>query len=124
MNDSIRDKRGRLKKGAVINPKGTNGWTTLKPLLNALNKAYTKKDANFWDMVAKKAQVSDTVLVALLKKMLPDKSERDTKGIGANNYIIVRSNSPLKPPNKRIDNTLLDKGQGDRVDQKPPSNDL
>lgn len=73
--DKNRNELGRFVKGSKPNPTGANGYTTIIPLINALKKAGKKRGENFWDMVANRMWTSDTVLVACLKKILPDQIE-------------------------------------------------
>ncbi len=90
--DKNRDSKGCFIKGNNANPKGNNQFLTIVPLLNALKKSGQKYKEDFWDMVARKIRTSDTVLIAILKKLLPDKIEG--QGIGADTkIIIVRSNN-------------------------------
>ena len=70
---SNRDSKGRLKKGSVINPGGNNGFTAAKQLIDALKRQGKKRDENFWDMAASRAYTNDQVLIAILKKFIPDR---------------------------------------------------
>lgn len=70
-----RDANGRFVKGAVANPNGNNQFTSIVPIIEALKAVGKEKREDFWIMVAKKAWVSDTVLVHILKKLLPDRKE-------------------------------------------------
>lgn len=95
----VRDKSGRFPKGISGNPKGHNQFTSLVPLLEALKKSGEKYNEDFWEFVASKVRTSDAVLIAILKKLLPDK----VQGEGLNDNIkivIVRENKT----NERIDN--------------------
>jgi hypothetical protein len=71
----IRDKNGRFPKGVSGNPKGNSKFTSVVPLLEALERKGEKKGKHFWDMVADKCWRSknDAVLIAVLKKLVPDK---------------------------------------------------
>ncbi|MBF0478277.1 MAG: hypothetical protein HQL26_02230 [Candidatus Omnitrophica bacterium] len=90
-----RDLKGRFKKGSNANPKGNNQFTSIVPMIEALDKVGKQKKEDFWVMVARKAWVSDTVLVHILKKILPDRKELayDEKDNGFNR--LVRSVSEI-----------------------------
>jgi len=68
-----RDKKGRFKKGSVANPEGNNQFTSIVPLLEALEKVGKKRKEEFWMMVARRCWESDRILVAVLRKIIPDK---------------------------------------------------
>ncbi len=76
---AVRDKGGRFVKGQSGNPKGDNQYTSLVPLIEALKKAGQKRGEDFWDMVAARVWTNDAVLVAVLKKIVPDKIEHSDK---------------------------------------------
>ena len=84
-----RDSKGRLKKGSVINPKGISGRVTILDLQNALNSHGKKISEDFWAMVARKAYTDSTILVAVLKKILPDKIKGELEG-GGDIYNIIQ----------------------------------
>jgi len=88
-------KNGRFAKGNNANPKGNNQFTSLVPLIEALKKAGVKHKEDFWDFVAKRARTSDTVLNAILKKLLPDKVQGEGFDKGTQ-IIIVRPNGQVK----------------------------
>uniref|UniRef100_A0A6M3IJG3 DUF5681 domain-containing protein n=1 Tax=viral metagenome TaxID=1070528 RepID=A0A6M3IJG3_9ZZZZ len=75
----VRDIHGRFVKGVSGNPQGSNQFTTIVPLLEALERKGQSKKETFWDMVAKKCWKSDQVLIAVLKKIVPDKLDQSEK---------------------------------------------
>ena len=72
-----RDAKGRLIGGSTLNPNGRNGRIGLKALETAIEKFEKANDIDFWSYVLKRADKSDTILVAILKKILPDKIKQD-----------------------------------------------
>ena len=76
MGETVRspnhDKKGRFGVGNNANPKGNNQFTSLVPLIKALKRHGKKQKQDFWDMVAHRAWMNDTILIAILKKLLPD----------------------------------------------------
>lgn len=79
MKQSVRttnhSKKGRFIKGNNANPKGNNQFTSLVPLIEALKRAGDKRDEDFWDMVANRTWQHESVLIAILRKILPEKLE-------------------------------------------------
>jgi len=84
VNETIRlgerDKQGRFVKGSCPNPKGNNQFTSIVPLLEAIQRSNKNYKQDFWDYVVERLRHNDTVLIAILKKLIPDKSEHDLKG--------------------------------------------
>jgi len=72
---AFRNEKGQLMPGSNINPTGKNQFTSIVPLIQALNRGSEKYGQDFWDFVAEKCRKSDPVLIAVLKKILPDKAE-------------------------------------------------
>lgn len=71
-----RDSHGRLIKGSVLNPGGNKHTKNIDDLIDALEhraKQQNYKDFNAY--VAKKCFEDTTVLIAVLKKIYPDKAE-------------------------------------------------
>jgi len=100
---AVRDKGGRFKKGHSGNPKGSNKYTSIVPLLNALDRAGEKRGEDFWDMVAKKVWMNETVLIAILKKILPD--EVHTEVTGQNTLVqIIQQLAEKENGNRETDN--------------------
>jgi len=95
-----RDEKGRFLPGNNSNPKGNNQFTTIVPLIEALKKRGKVKGQDFWDMVAEKASRSDAILIAILKKLLPDKIQGEG-GLGETKIIIVRANNEKPNENKK-----------------------
>ena len=68
-----RDAKGRLLPGNSANLAGKNGFTAIRQLLDALHKRGKDQKQDFWDMVAKRVWSNDQVLIAILKKLIPDR---------------------------------------------------
>ena len=92
-----RDNRGRFKKGVSGNPGGRPSFASINNLIKALEKEGHKRGQDFWDMVAKKANNNPQILIAILKKILPDKTKEE--GTLPGNYLIVR-NTAIVPGQK------------------------
>lgn len=90
-----RDKNGRFIKGSVANSAGENGCTMAKKLISAIERYGAKNGEAFWDMVARRANTNPQVLIAVLKKLVPDmvKSEVFTT---PSQIIIVRNPEAVK----------------------------
>uniref|UniRef100_A0A6H1ZWX7 Uncharacterized protein n=1 Tax=viral metagenome TaxID=1070528 RepID=A0A6H1ZWX7_9ZZZZ len=71
-----RNNKGQFVKGFVGNPTGNNQFDFLKDLVDALqNESKRQGFENFSDVIAKRALQYETVLIAVLKKVIPDKIE-------------------------------------------------
>jgi len=77
-----RDAKGRFKKGCVANPNGNNQFTSIVPLLEALEKVGKGRNEDFWMMVARRCWESDRILAAILRKIIPDKLDLIAKEEG------------------------------------------
>jgi len=107
-------KTGRNKKGQFIagtkgadspNATGRNGFMTIRALTDVLeNKKFYNKDnkkiLKFWEYVVHRASKNDTVLMAILKKLLPDKLQGEGFSSGAK-IVLVYPEGHKKP--KEID---------------------
>ena len=68
-----RDAKGRFVKGSSGNPLHTNGQIFIRDLILALESESRRQGyKNFADVVAKRALQYEVVLVAVLKKVMPD----------------------------------------------------
>lgn len=87
----FQDEGGKFKKGIAPNPEGSNGYTTVKRIEDALNdKAKQKGFKDFPAFVAKRAISNDIVLIAVLKKILPDKIQGEGLGSNTNIFTIIQ----------------------------------
>ena len=86
------DIKGRFVKGNKANPTGSNGYTTVRKLEEALNdKAKQKNYKDFPSYVAERALINDQVLIAVLKKLIADKIKGEGFDSVLKNYVIIRS---------------------------------
>ena len=70
------DSHGRFIKGNLANPSGRNGLLGIDELVDALNnEALRKKFPDFNAYVAHRAFTNNQVLIAVMKKIYPDKVE-------------------------------------------------
>lgn len=77
-----RDNLGRFLKGSIPNPTGRCGLLGIDELVDALNnEALRKKLPDFNTYVARRAFRNSQVLIAVLKKVYPDKVEHSGKVI-------------------------------------------
>jgi hypothetical protein len=86
----VRDSDGRFVKGCSGNPKGSNQYNSIVPLIEALEKAGTKQNEKFWDMVARKAFCDERVLIAVLKKLIPDNLKLEGEGFAKDRTLILQ----------------------------------
>lgn len=68
----IHDNRGKFAKGNCANPKGRPKNAEPELLRQALEKQGIKKGINFWDKVAEYAFRDRNVMIAVMKKFIPD----------------------------------------------------
>jgi hypothetical protein len=74
-NGDIRDNNGRFAKGCVANPHGRPKNPEMEELRQAIRAARkTHGGRSILKHFADRAYVNDGVLIALMKKLLPDKS--------------------------------------------------
>lgn len=71
---------GQFAKGNNANPSGRNGFMSVQSLIAALEDKFKKLPQGFWGHVAKRCVKNDTVLIALLKKLIPDKLSAEHSG--------------------------------------------
>ena len=76
-----RNEKGQFIKGFSGNPNGRPGLIHVKELQEAIERAEKKKDKEFLDRVIERAYVNDMVLLAVLKKFIPDKTHTEITGI-------------------------------------------
>ena len=92
---------GQFAPGHTGNVKGSNKYVTIVPLVKALEASGKRYKEPFWDFVARKARTSDTVLNAILKKLLPDKIEGT--GFTDKMQIFIVTNGKANDPKGFID---------------------
>lgn len=73
LSEKNQDKLGKFVKGNNANPTGKNGFTAAKQLTEAIVRQGKRRGEDFWDMAASRAYTNDQVLIAILKKFIPDK---------------------------------------------------
>ena len=88
-SETGRNSKGQWIKGFCPNPKGNTSKLDVKSLVLALDsRAQQQKYPDFLGYVAARALINDQVLIAVLKKILPDKLKGE--GFGDTKIIVVR----------------------------------
>ena len=88
-SETGRNQKGQWIKGYCPNPKGNTSKLDVKNLVLALDsRAQQQQYPDFLGYVAARALINDQVLIAVLKKILPDKLKGE--GFGDTKIIIVR----------------------------------
>lgn len=82
---------GQFKKGQSGNPNGRPRQPEIQELRDALDKAKDKKGKSFLIHFIERAFMSDTVAIALAKKILPDLKELSGKDGTALALKIIRA---------------------------------
>ena len=104
----MKKKDTRFKKGVSGNPAGKpkGALTEVTLLKKAIAKVEKEKKVSLYEHFVERALVSDMVLVALLKKLLPDKAGIELPNEGDNITLIY------EPANKNKNNRDIPKEQG------------
>lgn len=90
MNDEkneYRDEKGKFLPGNPGKPKGSKGY--LKKLEEALETIEKKVGRNFFQQVAITAFKNPAVLMAVLKKFIPDRQHIENEGVDQTRVIIM-----------------------------------
>ncbi len=67
------DKHGRFVRGNKANPTGRNGYTTILEMEKAINDYGEKHNTSLLKHIAKRFYINDNIVIAILKKLIPDK---------------------------------------------------
>lgn len=67
-----RNNKGQIQPGQVLNPKGRPAVPEVQLLRDAINAVGKKKKKSFYALAAEKAYEDNSVLIALLRKLVPD----------------------------------------------------
>jgi hypothetical protein len=98
-NKTGRDAKGRWIKGFCPNPKGNTKQYLLDDLIDALEKESKRQHyTNFVEVVAKRALQYETVLIAVLKKICPDKIQGE--GIAPTTIQVVHVHPYARDPER------------------------
>jgi len=86
----VRRADGTVEKGC-LNPKGENGYSKLRSILQAIKYKGKSKGTGFERHIADRFYINDAVLMAVLKKAVPEMQRIEHSGEikGAENRIIV-----------------------------------
>ena len=89
--EEIRDSKGRFTKGHSGNPTGKNAGRKkyVKALEDALETVATEKGESFLVNLVRRAYRSDSIAVALAKKLLPDQVHQEVTGDQAKQIVSI-----------------------------------
>jgi len=79
----------RFKKGESGNPEGRPVGTGIKPLLEAIRYVEDKKRIRYWEKVVEKSLTNPTIMVAILKKLVPESKREAVDQMQDSNWKIV-----------------------------------
>ena len=85
----IKDKAGRFVKGHSGNPAGINGYTKLYSILQQIKYTGKIRGTGFEKHIADRFYINDAVLMAVLKKAVPDTLEHTGEIKGAQTKVVV-----------------------------------
>lgn len=95
--ESGRDNKGRFIKGKSGNPGGRSAYIDL--IVAALEKESKRQGfKSFADVVANRALTNETVLVAVLRKIVPDRLATEGEAAKFFNFIYAYRNSNPNSP--------------------------
>jgi len=63
------------KKGVCPNPGGRPKGTSVKVLLDAIEEVEKDKGINYWKKVIEKSLATPSLMIAVMKKIIPDQVE-------------------------------------------------
>ncbi|MFH1542719.1 MAG: DUF5681 domain-containing protein [bacterium] len=72
----------KFEKGESGNPEGRPRGTGIKPLLQAIRNVEARKQINYWETVVEQSLNNPSLMIAILKKMVPDYIYQDNDDSG------------------------------------------
>lgn len=91
----VHDNRGKFAPGNCANPNGRPRNAEPELLRQALIKEGIKRGEDFWQKVAEYAFRDKAVMIAVIKKFVPDQIEGKGFATDIRQYIIQRATQPL-----------------------------
>jgi len=86
---------GQFKKGNPGRPPGIKNFT-ISDLIEAIRKVEEEKKTPLYEKFVNKAYVNPTVLIALIKKLIPDKTHTEIEGVGDTEIIMSTARDSFK----------------------------
>lgn len=111
--DKYLNEKNKFKKGnpgGPGRPAGVKGFS-ISELIDAIEEVEVEKDEKLYKKFVNKAYVNPTVLIALIKKLIPDKTHTEIKGVGDTDIIILSARESFKKKLDDISKRLNDIGK-------------
>ncbi len=93
------DETGKFKKGNPGRPAGIKGFS-IAELVKEIEEVESEKNLKLYKKFAQKAFTNPGVMIALIKKLIPDKTHTEIEGVGDTDIIITTARENFK---KKLD---------------------
>ncbi len=98
-NKQIKRGNPNWKKGKSANPKGRPPGIknfTISDLIDAIREVEKEKEIGLYKKFVNKAYVNSAVMIALIKKLIPDKTHTEIEGVGDTEIIMSTARESFK----------------------------